>query len=221
MVQESQQRSLFIHYSTDSTIRDNALTLSGSPISDLPTAKIFAYAAHFADPPNAVEWVNDTTVILIYDSNKLARKAFKALMQDEKDVPDTTTECTAQVVPMAVWPAQLRVNKLLKEGDTKDLSGDIMLRWATKFDVKQKGAASQSKFYKTYGAQAGRDGRTGWDNAASGSGSRRDSKRGRANDWDGERRERRGDGGQRTRDGVTKDDLDAELDAFLKDRGEE
>lgn len=208
----------------DSTIRDNAITLSGSPIADLPTAKIFAYAAHFADPPNAVEWINDTTVVLIYGSNKSARKAFTSLMEDERDVPDTTAECKAQGVPTVLWPAQLRVNKLLKEGDSKGLAGDIMLRWATKLDVKQKGAAAQSKFYKTYGEQAGKEGRPVWDNAASGSGGRRDSKRGRTSDWDGERRERKGDSGQlggRTRDGVTKDDLDAELDAFLRDRGED
>ncbi|KAG8998812.1 hypothetical protein FRB90_012227 [Tulasnella sp. 427] len=209
---------------TDAVTRDNAITLSGTPIADLPTAKIFAYAGHFADPPNAVEWINDTTVVLIYGGNKSARRAFKALMQDERDVPDTTVECTAHGVPSVLWPAQLRVNLLLDEGDAKGLKETISIRWALKTDVKQKGAASQSKFYKTYGEQAGKEGRPVWDGAASGSSGRRDPKRGRMSDWDGDRKERRrddGENGGRTRGGVTKDDLDAELDAFLKDRGED
>lgn len=40
---------------TDSFIRANAITLSGTPIADLDTAKIFAYASHFTEiPPTAL-----------------------------------------------------------------------------------------------------------------------------------------------------------------------
>jgi hypothetical protein len=42
-------------------MRANALLLHGTPVSSLPTARIFAYATHFDARPVALEWVNDDT----------------------------------------------------------------------------------------------------------------------------------------------------------------
>ncbi|KAG8903444.1 hypothetical protein FRB99_003266 [Tulasnella sp. 403] len=225
----------------DSSYRQNAITLSGPPIEHLPTAKIFAYAAHYADPPpSALEWVSDTTVVIVYPTVKAARKAFAALSNDPEP-PSDNVERLAQPVPMQLWPAQQRINKLLNEGG--GLSGAIRLRWATASDVKKKGAAGESKFYKTYGEQAGREGRPAWE----ASGMRQESKRRRKEgnresdgynsssaELDGDtqasawrprsgrdRSKLAGDGNQRqgnSRRGFTKDDLDAELEAFANDR---
>lgn len=139
----------------------------------------------------------------------------------------------------------MRINLVLKEGRAEGLPlvGEIRMRWATRMDVKKKGAAAESKFYKIYGEQAGREGRPmaallggnkrrRGDEGAMGSerwqmlGEMADSAEpmnaiawtlqslgGRRGDGRGERAQN-----NRHRPAVSKNDLDAELEAFVNDR---
>lgn len=128
------------------------------------------------------------------------------------------------------------INQLLSEGE--GLAGEIQLRWASTSDVKKRGAASSSTFYKKYGEQAGREGRPAWNNSdghkrrkgGDGSWTPRESDPldpvlqptpmadHSRSDRDGQRRQQSDGSHSRHRPAVTKDDLDAELDAFLNDR---
>lgn len=230
----------------DSFIRTNAITLSGEPIGHLDTAKIFAYAAYYTEsPPRALEWINDSTAVMIYTKIGSARMAFQALMNDASTAPpEDDTEQVARPVPTDLWPAQMRIDIVLKEGRMEGLplAGEIRMRWATRMDVKKKGAAAESKFYKTYGEQAGREGRPmaglqGGNKRRRGDegpmGTERWQMLGEMADsaepmsagaWASQSRGRRGNGrgeraqNDRNRPAASKDDLDAELEAFVNDR---
>lgn len=210
-------------------MRPNAITLTGPPIEHMPTKKIFAYVAHYADsPPSALEWVNDTTAVIVYETNKKARATFAALMREEKPIPEDNEELTlSHKVPQELWPAQLRIDNLLGErADASGLAGDIQFRWASTNDVKKKGASRDSNFYHRYGETAGKEGRPNriWD--------ARQSKRGRTEGWsdseDGRWKHDRSENGHDREGGrrqpvqgrarPTKSDLDAELEAFAHDR---
>ena len=225
----------------------------------MPTAKIFAYAAHYEPtPPIALEWICDTKAVIVYSEVKLALKALRALLRESNDIQgsdESSRQYLAQPVPSQLWPPQMRVRytilplriapnpsaqvaSLLAEGS--GLSGDITVRRALVTDVKVKGAAAQSQFYKTYGEQAGKDGRASWetsgpsksdskwkrdmwdsagedgsDTSASGTGPRRSLRGSRSHGS----HPYRGDSGRSRKSAhVTKDDLDAELDAMSSSR---
>ncbi|KAG8865191.1 hypothetical protein FRB96_000081 [Tulasnella sp. 330] len=230
----------------DSFIRANAITLSGEPIGHLDTAKIFAYAAFYTEsPPRALEWINDSTAVMIYTQVATARTAFQALMNDASAAPpEDEREQVARPIPTDLWPAQMRIDIVLKEGRVGGLplTGEIRMRWATRADVKKKGAAAESNFYKTYGEQAGREGRPmagpqGGNKRRRGDegpiGTERWQMLGEMADtvepmsagaWTPHSRGRRGNGrgermqNDRHRPAVSKNDLDAELEAFVNDR---
>lgn len=63
---------------------------------------------------------------------------------------------TAKPIPVALWPAEERINKSLGKGE--GLKGVIRMRWATAADVKKKGSEKDSQFYKKYGMDAGKEG---------------------------------------------------------------
>jgi len=210
---------------SDSTTRPNAIRLSGPPISHLPTAKIFAYVAHYVGmPPIALEWVNDTTVVTVYKTKKDARKAYTVLVQDDDPNIITMDEQPGRPVPPTLWPPQLRIDKLLQEGE--GLSGVIQLRWATSSDLKKKGAKTESQFYKTYGEETGREGRPPWEQRAGSREPKRTRFDGRHGQRDSMSPNLRGvrkheDSRRHGRPRATKDDLDAELEAFVSSRTEE
>ncbi len=142
----------------DTGYRTNAILLRGTPISQLPTARIFAYAKHFDTTPLGLEWVNDETCILVYPSTSLARTAFTSL---QKQTPTSTSEAdfdgfvVAKPIPLSLWPPNTRINKTL--GTSSGLSGIIHMRWAMSSDVKKKGAKHESEFYKRHGEDAGKE----------------------------------------------------------------
>ncbi|EJF63024.1 hypothetical protein DICSQDRAFT_146002 [Dichomitus squalens LYAD-421 SS1] len=139
----------------DSPYRDNAILLHGTPISHLPTSNIFAYATHFDAHPLGLEWVDDTTCVLVFDSKSDARTAFRALQKslaEEPALDDGTV--TAKPIPMPIWPAEDRINATLGKGE--GLKGILRMRWARLEDVKKKGAKKDSEFYRKYGLNAGK-----------------------------------------------------------------
>lgn len=135
----------------DPSLRNNAILLTGSPIANLPTSNIFAYSTHFDAKPIGLEWIDDTTCILVFESKALAVAAHLRLQKlDEVDMDGFLT---AQPIPMAIWPPELRINEGLGKGE--GLRGVVRMRWARKDDVKEKGARNKSQFYKKHGNVGG------------------------------------------------------------------
>jgi hypothetical protein len=141
---------------SDSMLRDNAILLHGPPIAHVPTENIFAYATHFDAHPIGLEWIDDTTCVLVFASKTAARGAFRYLAKSHAEEPSDEGSITAKPIPIAFWPPEERINKSLGKGE--GLKGAIRMRWALTVDVKKRGAKSESEFYKKYGASAGRAG---------------------------------------------------------------
>ncbi|KAG8967244.1 hypothetical protein FRC03_010319 [Tulasnella sp. 419] len=236
VTEEAEEEGGFL--AEDGHTRTNAFMLTGEPISHLATGKIFAYAAQFTDPPMGLEWINDTSVVLIYPKSSAAKASFNSLIKDATQPPNEAGLSLAHNIPLELWPPQSRINNVFRQSDP--LGGVVNIRWATKDDVKKKGAAKESKFYKKYGENAGKEsrqparterndsrsskrGRTSVDTGLEGETGRSSlmDRLGGKNSGDHSRSETPGDesgrGGKRSRPAVTKDDLDAELDAFLKE----
>ncbi|KAH8106062.1 hypothetical protein BXZ70DRAFT_413485 [Cristinia sonorae] len=141
---------------SNTSIRENAILLHGTPISHLPTNNIFAYATAFDTKPTALEWIDDTTCILVFPTRISARTAFSNLSKPGAEVDLDDGFIAAKSVPVTLWPAEDRINSSL--GKSEGLKGAMRIRWATPSDVKQRGANKQSEFYKRYGRSAGREG---------------------------------------------------------------
>lgn len=167
------------------TLRANALLLTGTPISHLPTARIFAYATHFDTHPMGLEWLDDNSCILVYESSASARTAHRYLQKSAAEDMDADGYITAKPIPITLWPPEERITKSLGKG--QGLKGVIRMRWAKGDDVKKKGAKKESKFYKKYGETAGKEDEGG----------------------ETSQKRRRGD------DPIIRSRLDDELDAFL------
>ncbi|KAF8121334.1 hypothetical protein EV363DRAFT_1406362 [Boletus edulis] len=133
----------------DSALRANALFLTGVPISHLPTARVFAYVTHFDAQPIGLEWVNDSSCVLVFESKTLARTAHRYLRKTAAEDMDDYGFVTAKSVPVTLWLPEDRISKSLGQGE--GLRGTIRMRWA-------KNAMKESEFYKKYGASAGKDG---------------------------------------------------------------
>ncbi|OJA13102.1 hypothetical protein AZE42_11345 [Rhizopogon vesiculosus] len=140
-------------------LRANALLLTGTPISHLPTTRIFAYATHFDAHPMGLEWLNDNSCILVFESNASARLAQRYLQKSAAEDVDADGFVTAKPIPITLWPPEERINKSLGKGE--GLKGAIRMRWAKDDDVKKKGAKKESEFYKKYGETAGKEGEGG------------------------------------------------------------
>ena len=139
----------------DLAYRPNALLMTGPPIAHLPTARIFAYSTHFDAHPMGLEWVDDNTCVLVFESTKTAREAFNRLLKSASEAPDMEDLITAKPIPIALWPPEERINQTLGKG--QGLKGTIRMRWAKADDVKKKGAKNESQFYKRHGKTAGKE----------------------------------------------------------------
>ncbi|KXN81634.1 hypothetical protein AN958_04095 [Leucoagaricus sp. SymC.cos] len=135
--------------------RANAILLRGTPISYLPTARLFAYAKASDTTPLGLEWVNDQTCIFVFDSNSIARTAFTLLQKSTLEDPDADDFVTAKPIPLSLWPPETRINKTLGMGE--GLKGVLKMRWARPEDVKKRGAKKESEFYKRHGLDAGKE----------------------------------------------------------------
>lgn len=144
---------------SDPSLRDNAILLHGPPISFLPTENIFAYATHFDSHPIGLEWIDDTTCILVFSTKAAARGAFRYLAKSHAEEPSDEGFITAKPIPIAFWPPEERISKSLGKGE--GLKGAIRMRWALTADVKKRGAKKESQFYQKYGSSAGNAGQGG------------------------------------------------------------
>ncbi|ESK93104.1 hypothetical protein Moror_8827 [Moniliophthora roreri MCA 2997] len=139
---------------TDTNIRNNAILLQGTPISHLPTARLFAYATHFDAHPMGLEWIDDNTCVLVFESKVAAHQGYKYLQRLAGEA-ELDGFVTAKPIPMAFWPPEERINKSLGKGE--GLKGTIRMRWAKVDDVKKKGAKQESEFYRKHGNMAGKE----------------------------------------------------------------
>ncbi|OBZ71913.1 hypothetical protein A0H81_08262 [Grifola frondosa] len=79
----------------DSRFRDNAILVHGAPISHLPTSNIFAYATNFDAHPMGLEWIDDTTCILVFTSKSVARAAYNHLAKSATEAPSPDDDSVA------------------------------------------------------------------------------------------------------------------------------
>lgn len=147
--------------SDDSTRRPNALLIQGPPIAHLPTKLIFEYVTHFDAKPLGLEWINDTTCVLLFASSVLAKAAFSQLQRTSSELPDERGFVLAKSVPMAFWPPKQRIDASLGKGE--GLKGSLHLRWADVDDVKKRGARRRSEFYRKHGVDGQPGGEVGMD----------------------------------------------------------
>src|SRR4051794_39555046 len=94
----------------DLSCRPNALLFHGSPIAHLPTSRIFAYATHFDAHPMALEWIDDSTCILVFETRATAQAAQHHLQKSATEDMDTDGFVTAKPIPIAFWPPEERIN---------------------------------------------------------------------------------------------------------------
>ena len=144
---------------TDESLRSNAILLQGTPISNLPTSNIFAYVGHYDVKPIGLEWIDDTTCVLVFETKRAAVASHARLLGSGEEEPDVFGLSAAQPIPPGVLPPRSQSGDDAATGDESDLFGGIRMRWARKDDVKQKGAKNQSRFYQRHGETAGKDGR--------------------------------------------------------------
>jgi hypothetical protein len=137
--------------SDDSTRRPNALLIHGPPIAHLPTKLIFEYVTHFDTKPLGLEWVDDTTCVLLFASSVAATTAFSQLQRTSSELPDERGFVLAKSIPMAFWPPKVRIDASLGKGE--GLKGSLLLRWAEASDVKKRGARNRSEFYRKHGVE--------------------------------------------------------------------
>ncbi|KAF8511181.1 hypothetical protein JB92DRAFT_2935896 [Gautieria morchelliformis] len=197
----------------DSPYRPNAILLQGPPITQLPTARVFAYATHFDAHPIGMEWVDDQTCVLVFVSRKTALHGWGALCrtpQPTKAVSDDMIGAVsisveevdeafypAQPFPVALYPIEERINNLLGTLKSSALKETIRMRWARTTDIKEHSARVKSEFYKRHGERAGKEGLPVFPGSRHGEST------------NGNKRRKRND------DEETRRQLDAELDIFL------
>ena len=99
--------------------------------------------------PLGLEWVDDTTCVILFASSVAATTAFSLLQRTGSEKPDECGFVQAKSIPMAFWPPKERIDASLGMGE--GLKGALFLRWAEVTDVKQRGARSRSEFYRKHG----------------------------------------------------------------------
>jgi len=155
----SRSRRAHVSLFTDESLRPNAILLQGTSISNLPTSNIFAYVGHYDVKPIGLEWIDDTTCVLVFQTKRTAVASHARLLGSGEEEPDVFGLSAAQPVPPGVSPPKSKSGDDVAMRGESDLFGGIRMRWARKDDLKQKGAKSQSKFYQRHGETAGKDGR--------------------------------------------------------------
>lgn len=158
------------------TARANAILFRGDPISVLPTQRILSYAASTTGtPPLGLEWIDDTNVVVVWDTARLARRAYVAMrvfdedtLEDDVEREDEEGFVAACPIPEPLWPMDARLQKVLGKdapGGSSNVEEGIeivkrplRMRWARSEDVKEKGARNKSKFYERHGSNAGKEG---------------------------------------------------------------
>ncbi|KAK9472444.1 uncharacterized protein V1510DRAFT_131733 [Dipodascopsis tothii] len=119
----------------DTAPRPEALTLLG--VNELSTKDISSYATHFfADEPPRLEWVDDSSIVLVYGNGETAQRALSAL--------------TAEAEFYDGEPEALAV-RTAKPHHVKPEANLLQIRAARNNDRKVRGARDRSRYYLLYG----------------------------------------------------------------------
>ncbi|KAG8749101.1 hypothetical protein FRC12_013573, partial [Ceratobasidium sp. 428] len=136
--------------SDDDKQRPNALLLHGEPISKLGTEKIFEYVATYCDrPPTSLEWVDDRTTVIIFETPGTTQTSLSALAKEPTQVADNLVP--AHPVPKKLWPPEAQLDHNLSRGTA--LSGVMHVRSARFGDRKLRDARKRSEWYQTQDRQ--------------------------------------------------------------------
>lgn len=141
--------------------------MQGMPIANLPTSNIFAYVGHYDAKPIGLEWIDDTTCVLVFETRRAAVASFACLLRSDEEQPDVFGLSAAQPIPPGIAPPKSKSGDDEAVVSESDVFSEIRMRWARKEDVKQKGAKGQSRFYQRHGEMAGKDGRGFFDDPPS------------------------------------------------------
>jgi hypothetical protein len=98
----SRSRCADVSLFTDESLRPNAILLQGTPISNLPTSNIFAYVGHYDVKPIGLEWVDDTTCVLVFETKRAAVASHARLLKSGEEEPDVFGLSAAQPIPPGV-----------------------------------------------------------------------------------------------------------------------
>lgn len=93
--------------SASSPIRSNALFISSTLIEHMSTAKIFTWASELGAKPMGIEWLNDTTLILLFQSPAAALLGLSMLSKagfDPTEGDDPLLERSAHGFPISLLP---------------------------------------------------------------------------------------------------------------------
>lgn len=200
------------------------------------------FAWVFVDRHPGLEWIDDRTTVIVFESSQDAQSALGALSRSGGD--DTETLVPAQPVPKKMWPPEAQLDHNLSRGTA--LSGVMHVRWARFGDRKLKDARKRSEWYQLQRQSRGKRIRAGGRDDGMDLDAELDEmqRRREAGEDDlqdkesagdlrnrlGPRKDRqiaplprrRGRGGERERERErpkpTQGDLDAELEAFMKAR---
>lgn len=153
--------------------------MSQQPISKLSTEKIFEYVAMYCDEPptsmplvlsysptsahlrtSGLEWVDDRSTVIIFDSLKVAQSSLMALAKSLKDDPTASADSLiiAHPVPKKMWPPEAQLDHNLSRGTA--LSGVMRVRWARFGDRKLRDARKRSEWYQVQKDSRGRNKRS-------------------------------------------------------------
>ena len=157
------------------TARANAILFRGDPISVLPTQRVLSYAASISGmPPLGLEWVDDTNVVVVWETAESARRAYVAMRVFDEETLEEGVEredeegfVTSRPIPETLWPMDARLQKVLGkdapgggssvEEGIEIVKRPLQMRWARPEDVKERGAKNKSKFYERHGSNAGKE----------------------------------------------------------------
>lgn len=110
--------------SASSPIRPNALFVSSTLIEHMSTAKIFTWASELGASPMGIEWLNDTTLILLFPTPAAALLALSMLCKagfDPTEGDDPLLERSAHGFPISLLPrAEPRREDRDREGERED-----------------------------------------------------------------------------------------------------
>lgn len=93
--------------SSSSPIRPNALFISSTLIEHMSTAKIFTWASELGAKPMGIEWLNDTTLILLFQTPAAALLGLSMLSKagfDPTEGDDPLLERSAHGFPISLLP---------------------------------------------------------------------------------------------------------------------
>eukprot|EP00112_Aurelia_sp_Birch-Aquarium-sp1_P022958 Seg666.4 transcript_id=Seg666.4/GoldUCD/mRNA.D3Y31 product="Nuclear cap-binding protein subunit 3" protein_id=Seg666.4/GoldUCD/D3Y31 len=144
---------------TDAAFADDkpeALHLFG--VNNMSTKDVFAY---FKDHgPDTMEWIDDASCNVIWETEKMATNALKAMSRTYEELKDLNKEINDND-DLDVSEAEEEEREIWRIGLPNKKSEALFLRRATVEDKKLPGAATRSLYYLTHGRGRGNRGKPG------------------------------------------------------------